>query len=67
MVLCEGSADLSFFVSILQAQSIHGTHDCSQRLDGVAVNDGLVLFHIISRETVLVDDPKMNRSRPTNQ
>lgn len=52
------SADLPFFVSVLQAQSIHGAHDGSQRLDGVAVNDGLVLLYVIARETVLVDDPK---------
>lgn len=51
-------ADLPFFVSVLQAQCIHGTHDGSQRLDGVAVNDRLVLLYIVARETVLVDDPK---------
>lgn len=51
-------ADLAFFVSILQAQRIHGTDDGSQRLDGVAVNHRLVLLYIVSRETVLVDDPE---------
>lgn len=50
-------ADLSFFVSVLQAQGIHGAHDCSQGLDGVAVNNRLVLLHIIAGETVLMDDP----------
>lgn len=52
------NADLPFFVSILQAQSIHGTHDGSQRLDGVAVNDRLVLLYVITRETILMDNPK---------
>ena len=52
------SADLPFFVSVLQAQCIHGTDDGSQRLDGVAVNDGLVLLYVVARETVLVDDPE---------
>lgn len=52
------SADLSFFVSILQAQCVHGTDYGSQRLDGVAVNDRLVLLYVITRKTVLVDDPK---------
>ena len=51
-------ADLPFFVSVLQAQCIHGAHDGSQRLDGVAVNDRLVLLYVVTRETVLVDDPK---------
>lgn len=50
-------ADLSFFVSVLQAQGIHGAHYCSQGLDGVAVNNRLVLLHIIAGETVLMDDP----------
>ncbi len=52
------SADLPFFVSVLQAQCVHGTHDGSQRLDGVAVNDRLVLLYVIAGETVLMDDPK---------
>lgn len=52
------SSDLSFFVSILQAQGVHGTDDGSQRLDGVAVNDRFVLLYVITRETVLMDDPK---------
>lgn len=52
------SADLPFFVSILQAQCIHGTDDGSQWLDGVAVNDRLVLLYIVARETILVDDPE---------
>ncbi len=52
------SADLPFFVSILQAQCIHGTHDGSQRLDGVAVNNRLVLLYVVAGETVLMDDPK---------
>lgn len=51
------NADLPFFVSVLQAQSIHGAHDGSQRLDGVAVNHGLVLLYVIARETILVDNP----------
>lgn len=50
-------ADLPFFVSVLQAQGIHGAHDCSQGLDGVAVNHRLVLLYIITGETVLMDDP----------
>lgn len=50
-------ADLPFFVSVLQAQGIHGAHDCSQGLDGVAVNNRLVLLYIIAGETVLMDDP----------
>lgn len=50
-------ADLPLFVSVLQAQSIHGTHYCGQGLDGVAVNDRLVLLYVISGETVLMDDP----------
>lgn len=52
------SADLPFFVSVLQAQRIHGADDGSQRLDGVAVNDRLVLLYVVARETVLMDDPK---------
>lgn len=52
------SADLPFFVSIFQAQCIHGTDDGSQGLDGVAVDDGPVLLHVVARETVLMDDPK---------
>ena len=52
------SADLPLFVSVLQAQCIHGTDDGSQRLDGVAVNDRLVLLYVVARETVLMDDPK---------
>lgn len=52
------NADLPFFVSVLQAQSIHGAHDGSQRLDGVAVNDRLVLLYVITRETILMDNPK---------
>lgn len=52
------SANLSLFVSILQAQCVHGTDYGSQRLDGVAVNDRLVLLYIITRETILMDDPK---------
>lgn len=50
-------SDLPFFVSVLQAQGIHGTHDCSQGLNGVAVNNRLVLLYIIAGETVLMDDP----------
>lgn len=52
------SADLPLFVSVLQAQCIHGAHDGSQRLDGVAVNDRLVLLYVVAGETVLVDDPE---------
>lgn len=52
------SADLPFFVSVLQAECIHGTDDGSQRLDGVAVNHRLVLLYVVARETVLMDDPK---------
>lgn len=52
------SADLPFFVSVLQAQRIHGTDDGSQRLDGVAVNDRLVLLDVVARETILMDDPE---------
>lgn len=47
----------TLLVSILQPQCVHGTHDSSQRLDGVAVDHWLVLLHIITRETVLMDDP----------
>lgn len=57
------SADLPLLVSILQAQCVHGTHDGSQRLDGVAVNHRLVLLYIVTRETVLVDDPETHTQK----
>lgn len=57
------SADLAFFVSVLQAQCIHGTDDGSQRLDGVAVNDRFVLLYVITRKTVLVDDPRNTQTQ----
>lgn len=47
----------TLLVSILQPQCVHGTHDSSQRLDGVAVDHWLVLLHVITRETILVDNP----------
>lgn len=47
----------TLLVSVLQPQCVHGTHDSSQRLDGVAVDHWLVLLHIITRETVLMDNP----------
>lgn len=50
-------SDLALSVSVVQAQCIHGTDDGSQGLDGVAVNDRLVLLDIISGEAVLMDDP----------
>lgn len=51
-------ADLALFVSVLQAQRVHGADDGGQRLDGVAVNNRLVLLYVIAGETVLVDDPR---------
>lgn len=50
-------SDLALLVSVLQAQRVHGTDDGGQRLDGVAVNHGLVLLHVIAGKPVLVDDP----------
>lgn len=50
-------SDLALFVSVVQAQRVHGAHNGRQRLDGVAVNDGLVLLYVVTREAVLVDDP----------
>lgn len=47
----------TLLVSVLQPQCVHGTHDSSQRLDGVAVDHWLILLHIITRETVLMDNP----------
>lgn len=51
-------AYLSLFVTIFDAQSIHGPDDGCQGLDGVAVDNRLVLFHVFSREAIFVDDPR---------
>lgn len=50
-------AYLPLLVTILHAQSIHGPHNGCQRLDGVAVDDRLVLLYVFSREAIFMDDP----------
>lgn len=50
-------AYLSLLITILHAQSIHGPDNGCQRLDGVAVDNRLVLLYIFSREAVFMDDP----------
>ena len=51
-------AYLSLLVTVLDAQSVHGPDDGCQGLDGVAVDHGLVLLHVFTREAVFVDDPR---------
>lgn len=51
---------LSLLVAVLHAQSVHGPDDGGQRLDGVAVDNRLVLLYIFSREAVFMDDPGGN-------
>lgn len=52
------AAYLSLLVTILDAQSVHGPDDGCQGLDGVAVDDRLVLFHVFSREAIFMDNPR---------
>lgn len=52
------AAYLSLLVTVFDAQSVHGPDDGRQRLDGVAVDHGLVLFHVFAREAIFVDDPR---------
>lgn len=52
----------SVLVSELDPQRIHGSKNGRQALDGVAVDHGLILLHIIPRETVLVDNPARPRT-----
>lgn len=49
--------DLALLIPVIQAERIHGANDGGQRLDGVAIDDGLVLLNIIAWETILVNDP----------
>lgn len=58
------AAYLSLLVTIFDAQSVHGPDDGCQGLDGVAVDNGLVLLHIFSREAVFVDDPREKAHTP---
>lgn len=51
------AAYLSLLVTVFDAQGVHGPDDGCQGLDGVAVDDGLVLLHVFSREAIFVDDP----------
>lgn len=51
------AAYLSLLVTILDAQSVHGPDDGCQGLDGVAIDDRLVLFHVFSREAIFMDNP----------
>lgn len=51
-------AYLSLLVTILDAQSVHGPDDGCQGLDGVAIDDRLVLFHVFSREAIFMDNPR---------
>lgn len=52
------AAYLSLLVTILDAQSVHGPDDGCQGLDGVAVDDRLVLFHVLPGEAIFVDNPR---------
>lgn len=51
-------AYLSLLVTIFDAQSVHGPDDGCQGLDGVAVDNRLILFHVFSREAIFMDDPR---------
>lgn len=57
-------AYLSLLVTIFDAQSVHGSDDGCQGLDGVAVDNRLVLFHVFSREAIFVDDPREKPHTP---
>lgn len=50
-------AHLSFGVSKGDAEVGHGPQDGHQRLDGVAVDDGAILFKVLGCEAALVDNP----------
>lgn len=62
--LCS-AAYLSLLVTVFDAQSVHGSDDGCQGLDGVAVDDRLVLLYVFSREAILVDDPGEKTHTPT--
>lgn len=51
------AAYLSLLVTVLDAQSVHGPDDGCQGLDGVAIDDRLVLFHVLPGEAIFVDNP----------
>lgn len=60
-----GSATyLSLLVTIFDAQSVHGPDDGCQGLDSVAVDNGLILFHIFSREAIFMDNPREKPHTP---
>lgn len=56
-------AYLPLLVPIFDAQSIHGSDDGRQGLNGVAVDHGLVLLDIFSGEAILMDDPGENQRK----
>lgn len=49
--------NFSVFVSKLDAQGVHGSQYGCQALDGVAVDHGFVLLHVVAREAIFMDDP----------
>lgn len=58
------AAYLSLLVTIFDAQSVHGPDDGCQWLDGVAIDNRLILFHVFSGEAIFVDDPREKAHRP---
>ena len=47
-VTLKSVADLALLIPVIQAERVHGTDDGGQGLDGVAIDDGLVLLHVIA-------------------
>ena len=47
-VTLKSVADLALLIPVIQAECVHGTDNGGQGLDGVAIDDGLVLLDVIA-------------------